>query len=33
MSFDYPALVTAALIATSLLALAGMASGPEIKRP
>jgi hypothetical protein len=31
MSFDYRALATAALIATSSLALAGMASGPEIK--
>ena len=31
MSFDYRALATAALIATSSLALTGMASGPEIK--
>ena len=31
MSLNFRALVTAALIVTSLLALAGMASGPEIK--
>jgi hypothetical protein len=31
MSFDYRALATAAVIAAASLALAGMATGPEIK--